>query len=789
MSKFSKNRTTEVQPDRESLLMGIADAVSNDGSVHDPHKYDTVPSPESRLKEIANRQKNKKTDKLLTTEQVLTEASTSLNIGHQSSAIRAPWDGPIPNVGDEVEVTVLLPEGETFTWGGFTYIAAPSFTQKAIAYEGRGGVIKIAFDEDIPIVVDSRTNTTTQGLQYIDFSSDNAIYLKGNSGSGNVGFLGGLYVEITMSIPTSREVIDSKFLPEHLQFGEEISQKSTVFQAQNLELTEEWGLDDHSYFGVEVNTLINEIPKEGEIYTVTFGDTVYDCQVNTIIDGDWTVVYIGNPSILGWEDAPVDDRYPFYIEFYDAYWAAIIAAESITTDVEIQLDMKVCKTIDLEYLPEHLQFGEGGERTVLVEPVAIPFIHEPVGPMTPYFTIDILENKMYIVNYNGVEFKCPSYYSSVVSTVAFGNEGMVNNYAENSKGNGEPFFLWTNYGETWMMVTQIGYDQVVGISVADIKTIDPSYLPSGTKYAGAPGQGRNSEVFNDYAENEATGGFSHAEGSRTKATEWYSHAEGYDTEALGGYSHTEGNQTKASGGASHAEGGYVAASGDYSHAEGHATKAIGMSSHAEGYSSEKNEFELYVSGDATSTEYTVRDDQLSYLTGAIIGRVVCTHDTTSYEKLYAKIVGISDDKIILDEPLSYTSFNVTYLVLKFDSFAYGKASHVEGYGNTAAGDYSHAEGEYTVASSKNQHVQGKYNIFDGLEKYAHIVGNGTGIKNRSNAHTLDWDGNAWFAGGVEMNSPDGTRYRITIGNGGVLVITDENGNQVFPYGNAEEASF
>jgi hypothetical protein len=33
-------------------------------------------------------------------------------------------------------------------------------------------------------------------------------------------------------------------------------------------------------------------------------------------------------------------------------------------------------------------------------------------------------------------------------------------------------------------------------------------------------------------------------------------------------------------------------------------------------------------------------------------------------------------------------------------------------------------------------------------KYAHIVGNGWGNGSRSNAHTLDWDGNAWFAGDV-----------------------------------------
>ena len=32
-------------------------------------------------------------------------------------------------------------------------------------------------------------------------------------------------------------------------------------------------------------------------------------------------------------------------------------------------------------------------------------------------------------------------------------------------------------------------------------------------------------------------------------------------------------------------------------------------------------------------------------------------------------------------------------------------------------------------------------------QYVHIVGNGTSTK-RSNAHTLDWNGNAWFAGNI-----------------------------------------
>lgn len=64
----------------------------------------------------------------------------------------------------------------------------------------------------------------------------------------------------------------------------------------------------------------------------------------------------------------------------------------------------------------------------------------------------------------------------------------------------------------------------------------------------------------------------------------------------------------------------------------------------------------------------------------------------------------------------------------------------------ASGECSYAEGSFTTASSNYQHVQGKYNIEDKSNKYAHIVGNGKSGMERSNAHTLDWEGNAWFAG-------------------------------------------
>lgn len=99
------------------------------------------------------------------------------------------------------------------------------------------------------------------------------------------------------------------------------------------------------------------------------------------------------------------------------------------------------------------------------------------------------------------------------------------------------------------------------------------------------------------------------------------------------------------------------------------------------------------------------------------------------------------------------------------SYAEGFASHAEGYSSHAEGSCSHAEGSGSHAVGLSQHVQGEYNIidpeynvkwFDRRAKYAHIVGNGTSEDERSNAHTLDWSGNAWYAGTVYVGGTSQT---------------------------------
>lgn len=67
-------------------------------------------------------------------------------------------------------------------------------------------------------------------------------------------------------------------------------------------------------------------------------------------------------------------------------------------------------------------------------------------------------------------------------------------------------------------------------------------------------------------------------------------------------------------------------------------------------------------------------------------------------------------------------------------------------------DYAHVEGQGTISVGSHSHVQGRYNKDDGKE-YLHVVGNGSGSskEERSNAYTLDKNGNAVYAGNITIN--------------------------------------
>ena len=197
----------------------------------------------------------------------------------------------------------------------------------------------------------------------------------------------------------------------------------------------------------------------------------------------------------------------------------------------------------------------------------------------------------------------------------------------------------------------------------------------------------------------ATGHYAKSFSGKSSAQGWRSTADGTGAIASGDYAYAHGDSAVAAGKCARAEGSGTYAKGYYSHASGQGSMAEGAISTAEG----KN---------------TRAGGQASHAEGV---------DTTA---------GGNN---------SHAEGETTK--------ASGRTSHAEGRDTEAKGYYAHTEGRGTIARTRSQHAEGEYNIADpkwtadARGKYIHIAGNGTSSA-PSNAHTLDWDGNAWFAGGI-----------------------------------------
>jgi len=104
--------------------------------------------------------------------------------------------------------------------------------------------------------------------------------------------------------------------------------------------------------------------------------------------------------------------------------------------------------------------------------------------------------------------------------------------------------------------------------------------------------------------------------------------------------------------------------------------------------------------------------------------------------------------------------------------AYGDSAHAEGVSTEATGAHSHAQNLGTIALSANQTVIGRNNVADANGEYSLIIGNGlfSGATHRSNALTVDWDGNVEAAGNIRSDSPtieDNTTYSANTGGNGL----------------------
>jgi|GEM_PF-2650591 len=290
----------------------------------------------------------------------------------------------------------------------------------------------------------------------------------------------------------------------------------------------------------------------------------------------------------------------------------------------------------------------------------------------------------------------------------------------------------------------------------------------------AEGADTTASAFQSHAEGRGTkaeGDYAHSEGYFTTASGDYGpHAEGGNTIASGNYSHAEGGGAKANAIGSHAEGWYTTASGDYgSHAEGRETTASGTNSHAEGIATTASGNEgSHAEGYFTTASGSEGSHAEGCWTTAEGSRSHAEGDQTTASGNYGShaegyLTTASGNYASHAEGWGSVATNTAAHAEGYYTTASGAYSHVEGWGSMASMQTAHAEGMYTLALSTEQHAQGKYNIGDESSIYSHIVGNGTSDTARSNSHTLDWKGNAWYAGDVIAGGTQATNGSVTGG--------------------------
>ena len=354
--------------------------------------------------------------------------------------------------------------------------------------------------------------------------------------------------------------------------------------------------------------------------------------------------------------------------------------------------------------------------------------------------------------------------------------------AAHAEGNGTSAYGYASHAEGSSTYAAGYYSHTEGYST----TSEGSNSHVEGEYTYTYGADSHAEGNNTYASGYAShvegsyssayGGSAHAEGSHTCAEGYCSHVEGYGTYSSGNSSHAEGYGTCAKGAYSHAEGIETTASGEKSHTEGENTLALGKCQHVEGSYNIADPKYLHILGNGNkpvyeynkNNEYTISNEELS----AVYKTHIFKDETeinwfNIHKKSYPekdqhgawddkdanivtygtptlKVITEQDPFITEDtEQIHYVN-NQAY----YTDHYYGENGYIYGNGDKYI--------EVSTTYDDNKTVIYRYGLWrlDGDVEYTE----------NSNAHTIDWDGNAWFAG--EITDGHGNTLSEIAGGGG-----------------------
>lgn len=314
------------------------------------------------------------------------------------------------------------------------------------------------------------------------------------------------FTEIHISGFEEVVAVPNKYLPEHLQFGE-VEAYEVVLEEMVID-----GLYDASeYVGsplwmgtTTIDTHCTMNPND--TYLVNIGDKAYICNTSSIItDGTYNYVCIGNYDVsFGLNGLEEDLSFsnpeaPFYIVYTsESEKVPMFANFDINGSMlSIHHVTKEVKTIDTEYLPEHLQFGETVSSEVVLEETVLNV--EESNYEGIYATYDesltlvkkLKANEVYIVRLDGKEYECVAgiQEGSGMSLILLGNHNYsVGVSDENTEYSNEeaPFWimnLYTDQNPDVNMVQATTNFDANGSTLSihhvtkEIKKIDVKYIP------------------------------------------------------------------------------------------------------------------------------------------------------------------------------------------------------------------------------------------------------------------------------------------------------------------------
>ena len=288
-----------------------------------------------------------------------------------------------------------------------------------------------------------------------------------------------------------------------------------------------------------------------------------------------------------------------------------------------------------------------------------------------------------------------------------------------------------------------------------------AYTIASGEHSHAEGRGGTFAIGGTTYTSEAKGFADHTEGYMclTASGQPGNHAEGFQTRATGGAAHAEGNVTFASGGSAHAEGSQTIASGAQSHAEGLGTTASAAQSHAEGYNTTASNFQSHAEG-----AYTIASGLNSHAEGGnTIASGLNSHVFGTYN--------IEDSYANWPEWVSGTLYHVGDKV-KITTGETGSEVYTGYTCKTENSDVSFTSSKWNSGVAMN---------------YVEIVGNGT-VQARSNARTLDWNGNERLKGDIYVgcNADSSGGYKVArlidIPSGGNVSDVQINGTSILNNG-------